>query len=196
MSLGSRASHDDFADVIERARRRDPAAWTTIYEKYSASIYSFFHYQVRNRQTAEDLTAGVFLEGMQAVHRFTGDEKALRAWLFRIGRHNLIDHIRSSRRAILEDIETTSERELAARTLANDDPEESAMTLLMRDRVRAEVQRLSRDQREVILLRLSGGLTSPEIAKIVGKTTGAVKALQHRAMSALAKVLADTGDAP
>jgi DNA-directed RNA polymerase specialized sigma24 family protein len=46
----------------------------------------------------------------------------------------------------------------------------------------------------VILLRLSGGLTSPEIAKIVGKSTGAVKALQHRAMSALAKVLADTGD--
>jgi RNA polymerase sigma-70 factor (ECF subfamily) len=196
MSLGSRASHDDFADLIERARRRDQAAWTTIYERYSASIYSFFHYQVRNRQTAEDLTAGVFLEGMQAAHRFTGDEKALRAWLFRIGRHNLIDHIRSTRRAVLEDIETTSERELAARTLANDDPAESAMTLLLQDRVRAEVKRLSRDQREVILLRLSGGLTSPEIAKIVGKTTGAVKALQHRAMSALAKVLTDTGDVP
>lgn len=194
MNPGSRASDRGFADVIERARRRDPDAWTAIYERYSGSIYSFFHYQVRNRQTAEDLTAGVFLEGMQAAHRFNGDEKALRAWLFRIGRHNLIDHIRSSRRAVLEDIETTSERELAARTLANEDPEASAMTILVRDRVRAEVQRLSRDQREVVLLRLSGGLTSPEIAQIVGKTTGAVKALQHRAMSTLAKALADTGE--
>ena len=194
MSLGSRASEDDFSEVIERARQRDSDAWTTIYERYRDSIFKFFYYQVRNRQTAEDLTGGVFLEAIQAAHRFTGDEKALRAWLFRIGRHNLIDHIRSSKRAVIENIESTSERELAARTLATEDPEEAAMKRVLRDRVRAEVQRLSRDQREVILLRLSGGLTSPEIAKIVGKTTGAVKALQHRAMSTLSKVLSDTED--
>jgi RNA polymerase sigma-70 factor (ECF subfamily) len=192
MSLGSRASEDDFQEIIERARQRDSAAWTAIYERYRDSIFKFFYYQVRNRQTAEDLTGGVFLEAIQAANRFSGDEKALRAWLFRIGRHNLIDHIRSSKRAILEDIDSASERELAARTLADEDPEDAAMKRVLRDRVRAEVQRLSRDQREVVLLRLTGGLTSPEIAKIVGKTTGAVKALQHRAMSTLAKVLADT----
>ena len=192
MSLGSQASADDFSEVIERARQRDTDAWTTIYERYRESIFKFFYYQVRNRQTAEDLTGGVFLEAIQAANRFSGDEKALRAWLFRIGRHNLIDYIRSSKRAVLEDIDSASERELAARTLANEDPEDAAMKRVLRDRVRAEVQRLSRDQREVILLRLTGGLTSPEIAKIVGKTTGAVKALQHRAMSTLAKVLADT----
>jgi RNA polymerase sigma-70 factor, ECF subfamily len=184
----------DFEQVIDRAKQRDPDAWAVIYERFSASIYNFFQYEVRNRQTAEDLTAGVFLEGLQAAHRFDGDEKALRAWLFRIGRHNLIDYIRSSRRAVLEDIEQTSERELAARTLSHEDPEESAMATLVRDRVRAAVHHLSRDQREVVLLRLTGGLTSPEIAQIVGKTTGAVKALQHRAMSSLAKTLADTGD--
>jgi RNA polymerase sigma factor (sigma-70 family) len=193
MRPGTPDSDEGFAQVIQRARRRDPDAWTTIYNRYSVSIFNFFHYEVRNRQTAEDLTAGVFLEGLQAAHRFDGDEKALRAWLFRIGRHNLIDYIRSSRRAVLEDIETTSEKELAARTLANEDPEDAAMTILVQDRVRAAVHRLSRDQREVVLLRLTGGLTSPEIARIVGKTTGAVKALQHRAMATLAKSLADTG---
>lgn len=192
-SHGPGGDHD-FAMVIDRAKRRDPDAWAVIYERFSVSIYNFFHYEVRNRQIAEDLTAGVFLEGLQAAHRFDGDEKALRAWLFRIGRHNLIDYIRSSRRAVLEDIEQTSERELAARTLPSEDPEESAMVTLVRDRVRAAVGHLSRDQREVVLLRLTGGLTSPEIAQIVGKTTGAVKALQHRAMSTLAKSLADSGD--
>jgi RNA polymerase sigma-70 factor (ECF subfamily) len=185
-----------FAGVIRRARKRDPDAWAAIYERYAPSIYNFFRYEVRNRQTAEDLTAGVFLEAMQAAQRFEGDEKALRAWLFRIGRHNLIDHIRTSRRAVLEDIESTSERELAARTLAPEDPEESAMVTLVRDRVRAAVHDLSRDQREVVLLRLTAGLTSPEIAQIVGKTTGAVKALQHRAMGTLAKTLADPGENP
>ena len=86
-----------------------------------------------------------------------------------------------------------AERELATRTLANEDPEESAMNRLVRDRVRAEVQRLSRDQREVILLRLSGGLTSPEIAKIVGKTTGAVKALQRRGLAAVRRQMEREG---
>lgn len=194
MTGGDAPRDEGFAAVIERARRRDPDAWAAIYERFAPSIFSFFHYEVRNRQTAEDLTAGVFLEGMQAAHRFNGDEKALRAWLFRIGRHNLIDHIRSSRRAVLEDIDATPERELRARTLAHQDPEESAMKSLVRDRVRRAVGELSRDQREVVLLRLTAGLTSAEIAQVVGKTTGAVKALQHRAMTTLAKTLADTGD--
>jgi RNA polymerase sigma-70 factor (ECF subfamily) len=186
-------SRDGFAEIIERAKRRDPDAWAAIYERYAASLFNFFFYEVRNRQTAEDLTAGVFVEGLQAAHRFDGDANALRAWLFRIGRHNLIDHVRTTRRAVMEDIEQTTERELA-RSLRPADTEESAMTNLVRHHVRSAIHKLSPDQREVVLLRLTAGLTSPEIAQIVGKTTGAVKALQHRAMSALAKTLADSGD--
>lgn len=177
-------------ELIERARQRDPGAWSEIYQRFSGPLYGFFLYQVRNQQTAEDLTAGVFLEALQAAARFHGDIDGMRSWLFRIGRHNLIDHVRRSRRATFETIEEASEQELA-RSVPAEDPEESALSRLSRQRVMTAIDGLSLDQREVILLRLSGGLSSPEIAQIVGKTTGAVKALQHRAMAALTRVLGD-----
>ena len=69
------------------------------------------------------------------------------------------------------------------------DPEELAMQRLEGSRVLAALRELSPDQREVLLLRMAGGLTAPEVAAILGKTTGAVKALQHRGLASLARVL-------
>jgi RNA polymerase sigma-70 factor, ECF subfamily len=72
-----------------------------------------------------------------------------------------------------------------------EDPEDTAIVSLDRQRLRAGIETLSADQQEVVLLRLAGDLTSAEIAAIVGKSVGAVKALQHRAIAALARVLGE-----
>lgn len=175
-------------DAIERAKKRDAHAWAEIYEAFSGQLYGYFLHQVRARETAEDLTSGVFLEALQAIARFTGGSLEFRAWLFQIGRHNLIDHFRKNGRARVTSIDQVETAELtrAGGTL---DPEDSALVNLERARILEAVESLSPDQREVVLLRLNGGLTSPEIARIVGKTPGAVKALQHRAFLALSRIL-------
>lgn len=173
--------------VIERAQRRDPHAWAEIYETFSSQIYGYFLNKVRSRETAEDLTAGVFVDALQSIERFQGDMAELRAWLFSIGRHNLIDHFRRTLRRPVTSIEDVDASILATSDAA--DPEDGALAGVDRTLVLKAVEGLSPDQREVILLRLNGDLTSTEIARLVGKTAGAVKALQHRAMIALAKTL-------
>jgi RNA polymerase sigma factor (sigma-70 family) len=86
--------------------------------------------------------------------------------------------------------ELLDETEVAAST---DDPDELAIQRLGGRRVRVALQELPPDQRDVLLLRLAGGLTAPEVAAVLGKTTGAVKALQHRGLGSLARVLSRPG---
>jgi RNA polymerase sigma factor (sigma-70 family) len=77
----------------------------------------------------------------------------------------------------------------AALAVGVDDPEELAIGRIEGDRVLAAIQQLPPDQREVLLLRMAGGLTAPEVAAVLDKTTGAVKALQHRGRASLARIL-------
>jgi RNA polymerase sigma-70 factor (ECF subfamily) len=177
--------------LIAAATRRDPQAWAEIYERFSGPLYGFFVHQLRDHATAEDMTADVFLDALRGVDRFRGNLADLRAWLFRIGRNNVIDHFRRVRRVPIDALETAGEDELA-RALPSEDPSEKAIASADRRRVYEAVQTLSEDQREVILLRLSGDLTAAQIAELVGKTPGAVKALQHRALAALARTLDPT----
>jgi RNA polymerase sigma-70 factor (ECF subfamily) len=176
------------ARLIAAAGRRDPQAWAEIYERFSGPLLGFFVHQLRDHATAEDMTSEVFIEALRAADRFQGDLADLRSWLFRIARNNLLDHFRKQRRTPTESLELTEEADLA-RATPTVDPGDEVLALIDRQRVLDAVQALSPDQREVVLLRLSGGLTSPQIAAIVGKTTGAVKALQHRALSTLARAL-------
>lgn len=180
----------DDAALLQRARRRDPAAWADLYERFAGQLLGYFVHQCRDLATAEDLTSETFLEAMRAAHRFQGDLDDLRAWLFRIGRNNLIDHSRRRQRSPVEALDDVTEGELA-RCHPGADPGDQAIEAVEQGRLLAAVHALSPDQREVVLLRLTGGLTSVQIAGIVGKTPGAVKALQHRALASLARRLTD-----
>lgn len=175
-------------ELIARAKSRDPHAWAQIYERFSSQLFSFFLNQSRNRELAEDLTASVFVDALNSSASFSGDLPALRSWLFRIGRNNLIDHFRKERRAVMQDIENTDPAELV-RSGPVENPEADAVAGAQRSLVLRAIERLAPDQREVMLLRLVGGLTSAEVAEIVGKTVGAVKQLQHRALLSLGKQL-------
>jgi RNA polymerase sigma-70 factor (ECF subfamily) len=179
--------HGLTAADLAAARRREPAAVSRIYSAYAPALFRFFMAAVGDRHQAEDLTGTAFVSAIEGLPRFYGPIEALGGWLFRIARHDLYDHRRSQARARIEPLEDHLPE--AARVAGADDPEKLAIERLEGSRVLAAMRQLSDDQREVLLLRLGAGLTAPEVAETLGKTTGAVKALQHRGLASLARVL-------
>ena len=179
------------ADLVG-ARRRDPGAVTRVYTAYAPALFRFFLAAVGDRPTAEDLTSDVVKSAIEDLPRFRGPVEALGGWLFRIAHHDLSDYRRRQARNPVQPLDGLLEE--AAQAGGADDPEELAIERIEGDRVLAAVRQLSPDQREVLLLRMAAGLTTPEVAAIVGKTTGAVKALQRRGLASLARVLGVTND--
>ena len=174
------------ADLIA-ARLREPAALTRIYTAYAPALFRFFMASVSDRHLAEDLTGSTFVSAIEGLPKFRGPVEALGGWLFQIARHDLYDHRRKQSRSRIEPLEENLSE--AAASDGAVDPEELAIARLEGGRVLRALQELSPDQREVLLLRMAGGMTAPEVAAILGKTTNAVKALQHRGLASLARVL-------
>ena len=172
---------------LDGARRCEPGAVTRVYTAYAPALFRFFMAEVGDRQEAQDLVGTVFVSAIEGLPRFRGPIQALGGWLFQIARHDLYDFRRKQARSRLEPLEEKlDEAALAAGAL---DPEELAIERLEGTRVMAALRELSLDQREVLLLRMAAGRTAPEVADLLGKTTGAVKALQHRGLASLARVL-------
>lgn len=174
------------ADLVA-ARLREPAALTRIYTAYAPALFRFFMASVSDRHLAEDLTGSTFVSAIEGLPKFRGPVEALGGWLFQIARHDLYDHRRKQSRSRIEPLDDNLTE--AAASDATVDPEELAIDRLEGSRVMGALRELSPDQREVLLLRMAGGMTAPEVAAVLGKTTGAVKALQHRGLASLARVL-------
>jgi RNA polymerase sigma-70 factor (ECF subfamily) len=131
----------------------------------------------------EDLLGEVFLQVARDLPRFSGDDDALRRWVFTIAHHRLIDdRRRRARRPQLADGEVP---EAAAPELA--DAVDPALL--------AALDRLTADQREVVLLRFVADLPLEAVAKLTKRNVGAVKALQHRALEQLGRILRASADA-
>jgi RNA polymerase sigma-70 factor (ECF subfamily) len=177
------------ADLVA-ARGREPAAITRVYTAYAPALFRFFLAAVGDRPTAEDLTGDVFKSAIEGLPRFRGPVGALGGWLFTIARRDLSDYRRRQARHLVQPLDGLLEE--AALAAGVDDPEELALDRVEGDRVLAALRQLSPDQREVLLLRMAAGQSAPEVAAIVGKTTGAVKALQHRGVASLARLLGVT----
>ncbi len=173
----------DLDDALARARGGDRAAFGVLYRALAGPLHGYVLANVRRREDAEDVVAQTFLEALRDLAKFTGDPSGFRSWLFRIATHRTIDLARRRvRRAegSLEQAEAIPDPQV---------PENEALAREESGRLWAAVGQLPEEQRRVITLRLAGGLTSTEIAEVVGKQRGAVKALQHRALTNLAKAL-------
>ena len=137
---------------------------------------------------ADDLTGDVFLSVFAGLDRFDGSEQQFRSWVFTIAHHRLVDERRrvARRRWVV-----TDQTELLDRP--GGDVEQEAVDNLASQRVRQLCAELSDDQREVLLLRIVADLSPDEVAVVLGKSVGAVRALQHRALSALRRQIAWKG---
>jgi RNA polymerase sigma-70 factor (ECF subfamily) len=136
----------------------------------------------------EDLTGEVFLQVVRDLHRFEGDEGDFRAWVFTIVRNRIVD---AGRRRARRPVELAPEVPVVADQSA--DVETQVLDRAAEDRVRHIIEELGPDQREVLLLRVLGDLTVEETATVVGKSPGAVKALQRRGLAAIDRTLSKEG---
>jgi RNA polymerase sigma-70 factor (ECF subfamily) len=171
----------DVRRLVERAQRGDRSALEELYLLHFDRIYSYLHLSVGNRHDAEDLTTQTFLRMLEAIGRFRWQSAPFSAWLFRIAHNLAMDHFRAGRRVQAEEDvpEPLGAEESSAEEQALDSLGQAGMLEL--------IQRLSADQRQVLTLKFLFGFANAEVAGILGKTEGAVKSLQHRALASLQK---------
>lgn len=180
--MGLLTPHPDEKRWIARARQGDPEAIAALYRHYADGIYRYLFYRLGDAEMAEDLTADVFLKMIEDLPRYEERGLPFGAWLFRIARARLVDHWRRQHRhptAALEDTETGP---YVTREVPEDAIDASEM-------IERALRVLTPEQREVITLRFLVGMSLEEVARAMGKTVGAVKALQHRALGTLARYL-------
>jgi RNA polymerase sigma factor (sigma-70 family) len=171
-----------FEDVLAAAQAAAPWACTKLWATWSPRVASYLRF--RGSSDPEDLTSEVFLTVFSKLPSFVGDERAFKAFVFTIAHRRLVDELRArSRRGT--HVEWTSEEDPRHASSAEHD----ALRSLGDTDARTLLDGLSGDQREVLVLRIFGDLTIEQIADILGKRPGAVKALQRRGLEALRRKL-------
>ena len=167
--------------LVERAQEGERDALEELYLLHFDRIYSYLHMSVGNRHDAEDLTTQTFLKMLEAIGRFRWQSAPFSAWLFRIAHNLAMDHFRASRRSQPE--EEVPEPPGAEEASA----EEEAMQSIGRQSMLELIERLSPEQQQVLTLKFVFNFPNAEVATILGKTEGAIKSLQHRALVSLQK---------
>lgn len=170
------------AELVDRLKRYDGSAIRQVYRMYADGIYRFALYQLGDSALAEDITGEVFTRMMEAIGGYSYRGTPIAAWLYRIARNLIIDHQRRGSR--LRPLE-----EADAELVISDNPVELAERRLTLAELSDMLNRLTDEQRQVIVLKFIENLDNREVAEIVGKTEGSVKALQHRALRSLRRLL-------
>jgi RNA polymerase sigma-70 factor (ECF subfamily) len=173
----------DILALVERAKRYEPEALARLCELYFKDIYSYVYYRVSNVKDAEDLTDDVFLKMVEGIRSCRASaERSFLAWLFRIAHNSVTDYYR---RQAVRDHLPLEEKHLPA----YDGPQVPVEAKLTQERLQQALLKLSDEQQQVIILRFVEGLSNAETARILGKSEGAIKALQHRSLVFLRRIL-------
>lgn len=175
-----------FAGLLVAAQANAPWAFDRLYQALAPKVVGYLRLQ--GASEPEDLASEVFLGAFSRIGTFSGTEEQFRSWLFTIAHRRWVDDRRRQARRP----RPAPEAELQDAP-APGGTEQAALSRLSEERVRVLCGRLVPDQRDVLLLRLVGGLTVPEVADALGKSPGAVAALQRRGIVALRKVLEREG---
>jgi RNA polymerase sigma-70 factor, ECF subfamily len=183
-------SDAEIVSLVHGAQSHDPLAFDRLYDHFADPLYRYFYYRSSDQHVAEELVSEVFLKMVEAISQFRlpdrAQARAFSGWVFRIAYTKLVDYYRQQKRQTTELDESIpapfSADEVVDRTLEHEE-------------LRAAIRRLTPDQQQVVLLRFVERLSTEEVAIITGQTIGAVKAMQHRALNAMAKMLGTSRNA-
>ena len=166
----------------------DQAELAEIYDAYYERIYAYIYHRLGDPHLAEDMAGEVFVRMLESIRGERAWRSSLTGWLYRIAHNLVIDHYRRRGRR--------DEMGLDERLVSDDRtgvPRASLDHLMTHQQLRAALVYLTDEQQEVVILKFSEDLSNNEIADIMGKTEGAVKALQHRALTTLRRVMEGLG---
>ena len=172
----------DEESLIRRAQQRDEEAFTQLYEEHFDKIYRYVTLKIGNKTEAEDMTQQVFLNALQSISSFKWKGIPFSAWLFRIAHNLVVDYLRKKTKQTT----TPLDESLVS---SDSNPQLMAEHKLDIERLVSATKQLTRAQREVISLRFAGELPVAQVANVMGRSQGAVKALQRSAIIALRKTL-------
>jgi RNA polymerase sigma-70 factor (TIGR02952 family) len=170
-------------DLVLRARAGEGEAFGALYDRYVDLVYRYVYYRVGAHAVAEDLTSETFLRALRRMSVFTWQGKDFGAWLVTIARNLVLDHFKSSRYRLevcTPDLSETDRWE--------EGPERAVLDSFTHRALFAAIRKLGSEQQECVVLRFLHGLSVAETAQVMGKNTGAIKALQYRAVRSLARI--------
>ena len=174
--------------LVAAAIDGDAAAFASLFEATLPSVYRYLYGRCGDATLAEDLAQDAYLRAMRAVQTsFKGGSTEFLAWMIRIARNRFLDHVKSGRvrwEVVVDEMPVT---------FARGDPEREALDAVAGGDLRRALRQLTPEQQEIVFLRFFQGLQIAEVATVTGRTEGAVKALQFRALRALERLfVADT----
>lgn len=178
----------EVVELVERAQAGDSEAFAQLYDRYLDIVYGFVYRRIGHRETTEDLVGDVFMRAWRRLDTFSWQGVDVVAWIITIARNRVYDHYKaaSSRYETPVDVAPDS-----AAVEAPDDPERVATSRDMATRLGEALNQLKDSHREVIELRFVHNLSVAETAEAMDRTVGASKALQYRALRALAREISD-----
>lgn len=184
-SLHQLITAEEARELIRRAQVYDERALTRLYNLFADRVFRFVYFRIQDRPRAEDLANEVFIRVLENVDKFRpgGEDAALAltGWIFTIARNLIIDDYRRQKSRNAEPLPETDD------TLI-DERFDFELHLTRAD-LQAALSKLTEEQQTVLLLRFDEGFTSVQIAKMMGKTDMAIKALQRRGLATMARLL-------
>ncbi len=170
------------AELVQRATKRDEAAFAELYSNYVEKIYRYIYYKVGDASEAEDLCGQVFLKAWEAIERYVWTGYPFSSWLYRLAHNLVVDHYRTHRESLpLDDTLITREEPI--------DPEAALLNSLKAQELRLAISQLTGEQRQVIHFKFIEGYDNTEIAAMMNKKEGAIRALQYRALHSLHEIM-------
>lgn len=190
--LSGAVGEADVVALVDRARDGDPDAFAALYDRYVERVYRFVLYRVHGDSAlAEDVTSEVFLRALRKIKGFTWQGRDVGAWFLTIARNLVLDHFKSGRSRLevlgIENPVAADDRVL--------DAEDAALSRVSTQELYKAIAQLGTEQQEVIYWRFLQGYSVAETAAAMGKSDGAIKALQYRAVKALYKLVVVDDDA-
>jgi RNA polymerase sigma-70 factor (ECF subfamily) len=174
--------------LLQQLKHKDKEAFIKVYDEYVQDLYRFIYFKVGREAEAQDLTSLVFLKAWQHIQNNSlSDSKTLRALVYKIARHAIIDHYRESSSKLevsLDDEDHPIDIVDDSQDLAEDVDRKNNLALL-----REQLPLLKEEYREVVVLRFVNDLSLEEIADVTGKSRGNVRVILHRALSALKEMV-------
>jgi RNA polymerase sigma-70 factor (ECF subfamily) len=170
------------AELAERASSHDQAAFAELYNAYVDKIYKYIYYKVGNAADAEDLCEHVFLKAWEAIGRYKWCGYPFSSWLYKLAHNLVVDHYRTKREPVPLDAIVATAEEL-------EDVESALYTAAEAAELRTAMSQLTTEQEQVLSLKFIEGYKNAEIAEMMNKKEGAIRALQYRALRSLQGIL-------